>query len=195
MSHTAGPGTPPRDAGSGSIPLHRKLGIRPGHRVLVIGPPADLPVPLLALDGAPPVATRRGPSPGADPDHPHPEHPHPEHPHGGDHGEPADVVLMFCPDVASLTAGLPAAMSDTAEQGRCWVGWPKRASGVPTDLTEHLVRATGLATGWVDVKVCAISPIWSGLCFMRRSRPGADALTASTGRPVDGGPVTGEEQR
>jgi hypothetical protein len=49
-----------------------------------------------------------------------------------------------------------------------WVAWPKRAANVPTDLTEDRVRAFGLAAGLVDVKVCAISEIWSGLKFVRR---------------------------
>ena len=49
-----------------------------------------------------------------------------------------------------------------------WVAWPKQASKVPTDLTENLVRERGLAVGLVDVKVCAISELWSGLKFVRR---------------------------
>jgi hypothetical protein len=54
--------------------------------------------------------------------------------------------------------------------GRLWVCWPKRSSGVATDLTEHIVRELGLAEGTVDIKVCAIDDIWSGLAFVRRLR-------------------------
>jgi hypothetical protein len=49
-----------------------------------------------------------------------------------------------------------------------WVAWPKKASGVATDLTENVVREIGLPLGWVDVKVCAIDETWSGLKFYRR---------------------------
>ena len=55
-----------------------------------------------------------------------------------------------------------------SDRGAVWVAWPKRASGVPTDLTEHVVREVVLASGWVDVKVCAIDSTWSGLkCVLR----------------------------
>jgi hypothetical protein len=49
-----------------------------------------------------------------------------------------------------------------------WIAWPKKASGVKTDLTENVVREFGLSAGWVDYKVCAIDETWSGLCFARR---------------------------
>jgi hypothetical protein len=51
-----------------------------------------------------------------------------------------------------------------------WVAWPKKASGVATDLTEDVVRGIGLAVGWVDVKVCAVDEVWSGLKFLRRKQ-------------------------
>jgi hypothetical protein len=49
-----------------------------------------------------------------------------------------------------------------------WVSWPKKTSGVATDVNENVVRAIGLAAGLVDVKVCAVTEIWSGLKFVRR---------------------------
>jgi hypothetical protein len=55
-----------------------------------------------------------------------------------------------------------------ATAGRLWVCWPKKSSGVPTDLTENEVRELGLAGGLVDVKVCAVDATWSGLAFVRR---------------------------
>jgi hypothetical protein len=84
-------------------------------------------------------------------------------------GGPFDVLLLFCPDAARMAAVLPQAMAATARGGRCWVAWPKRASKVPTDLTEDVVRAAALAAGWVDVKVAAVDLVWSGLCLMRRT--------------------------
>ena len=55
-----------------------------------------------------------------------------------------------------------------ATAGGLWISWPKRASGVPTDITEDIVREIGLANGLVDNKVCAVDDIWSGLRFVRR---------------------------
>jgi hypothetical protein len=82
---------------------------------------------------------------------------------------PFAVLLLFCPDAARMAAVLPDAMARTGPGGRCWVAWPKRASKMPTDLTEDVVRETALAAGWVDVKVAAVDHIWSGLCLMRRT--------------------------
>jgi hypothetical protein len=55
-----------------------------------------------------------------------------------------------------------------APAGMLWIGWPKKSSGVITDMNENVVRETGLAAGLVDVKVCAITEVWSGLKFVRR---------------------------
>jgi hypothetical protein len=87
---------------------------------------------------------------------------------GWDDG-PYDVLLLFCTDAARMATVLPDAMARTATGGRCWVAWPKRASKVPTDLTEDVVRDAALAVGWVDVKVAAVDAVWSGLCLMRRT--------------------------
>lgn len=81
---------------------------------------------------------------------------------------PYDVVLLFCPAVADLERGWPAAVARTAVAGALWVAWPKRSSGVVTDVSEHAVREFGLGQGLVDVKVCAIDATWSGLKFVRR---------------------------
>jgi hypothetical protein len=70
--------------------------------------------------------------------------------------------------VAALEAALLPAATALTPAGMLWVAWPKRAANVPTDLTDDRVRAFGLAAGAVDVKVCAISEIWSGLKFVRR---------------------------
>jgi hypothetical protein len=80
------------------------------------------------------------------------------------------VVVAFCPDVATLHRRLPDLLPRVTQEGRLWVCWPKKASGVPTDLTENDVRRAGLAAGVVDVKVCAVDATWSGLCLMTRLR-------------------------
>lgn len=80
----------------------------------------------------------------------------------------ADLVLLFCGDRARLETRLPVVLSRTVPAGMVWVAWPKRSSGVPTDLTEDVVREVALATGVVDVKVAAIDQTWSGLKLVRR---------------------------
>ena len=82
--------------------------------------------------------------------------------------EPYDVVLMFCPSLAELRRGWVKAVQRTVVNGALWIAWPKKSSGVPTDLTENVVREHALANGLVDVKVCAIDEIWSGLKLVRR---------------------------
>lgn len=131
-------------AGYSGTPLHRKLGVAAGHRVLVTGLPAGFDAAVLDPDGTATVHRRASGTAGY------------------------DVILLFCPDSAALRAALPAAMERTVTAGRCWVAWPKKASKVPTDLTEDVVRAAALAVGWVDVKVCAVDAVWSGLCLVRR---------------------------
>src|SRR4249919_107870 len=141
--HRAPVAAPPEStaapAGYSGMPLHRKLGIAPGHRVLAWQAPDGFPLATLSLGGAATVLTRPASRPAS-----------------GRY----DVILLFCPDLAALHRRLPAAMARTASGGRCWVAWPKRASGVPTDLTENEVRGAGLAAGWVDVKVCAVDDTW-----------------------------------
>ena len=130
-------------AGYSGTPLPGKLGIKPGSRVLLDGAPADLP--LAPLPDGVDLRRRAG-------------------------GEPYDVVLLFAPDAARLRARWPALVPRLSTAGRLWVCWPKKSSGVPTDLDENAVRAFGLGGGLVDVKVCAVDATWSGLAFVRRLR-------------------------
>jgi hypothetical protein len=81
---------------------------------------------------------------------------------------PARITVLFCADSSVLAADLPAAAGAVDRDGALWVCWPKRASKVPTDLSDGVVRDAGLATGLVDVKVAAIDPTWSGLKFVQR---------------------------
>ena len=129
-------------AGYSGTPLTRKLGVEAGSRVLVIGQPSGTDL------GVWECATR----------------------HSRAGKGLYDVVLAFVPDVATLRRRFAPAMAATTVPGRLWVCWPKRSSGVATDLTENIVRELGLAEGAVDIKVCAIDATWSGLAFVRRLR-------------------------
>lgn len=80
-----------------------------------------------------------------------------------------DVVVQFALERAVLERRLTALTVAIAPAGALWVAWPKRASKVPTDITEDVVRDVALPVGLVDVKVCAIDAIWSGLKLVIRT--------------------------
>ena len=80
----------------------------------------------------------------------------------------AITSAVFVVRTRDLADRFPALKERLATAGGLWVAWPKRASGVATDLTETVVREIGLAGGLVDNKVCAIDDTWSGLRFVRR---------------------------
>lgn len=90
----------------------------------------------------------------------------PHHTRAGN--QPYDIVLLFCPDLAALRHRWAGALRRTATNGALWIAWPKRSSGVRTDLTEDVVREFALPHGVVDVKVCAVDEVWSGLKLVRR---------------------------
>jgi len=129
-------------AGYSGTPLAKKLGLKAGQRIALHGAPEEF---LRMLDPRPAGIVWRA-----------------------DLRATVDGVLLFAPMVAALEAALLPAASALTPAGMLWIAWPKRAAKVPTDLTEDRVRAFGLAAGLVDVKVCAISEIWSGLKFVRR---------------------------
>jgi hypothetical protein len=81
-----------------------------------------------------------------------------------------DVALAFATERARFEHQIAALVPNLAEGGMLWLAWPKKSSGVPTDVTEHTLRAIVLPTGWVDVKVCAIDATWSALKFLRRRK-------------------------
>jgi hypothetical protein len=83
-------------------------------------------------------------------------------------GEPYDVVLAFCPDLARLLDRFEPLARRITPAGALWISWPKKSSGVATDLTENVVRDVGLDAGLVDVKVAAVDATWSGLKFVYR---------------------------
>jgi hypothetical protein len=130
-------------AGYSGTPLPRKLGIKPGHRVALLGAPDGFERQTLGeLPGG--VAVRRRA------------------------GGTADVIVTFHTARAELERRLPAlrAMMDPA--AGLWIAWPKRASKVATNITEDVLREIALPTGLVDNKVCAIDETWSGLRLVIR---------------------------
>ena len=131
-------------AGYSGTPLPRKLGIREGSRVLLVRAPEGFAGVLGELPAGVELVAAGTPE--------------------------LDVVVLFAADVAALHAELAALVPAIASAGGLWVAWPKRSSGVETDLDEHIVRAAGLDAGLVDNKVCAIDATWSGLRFVRRLR-------------------------
>jgi hypothetical protein len=129
-------------AGYTGRPLPKKLGIRPGSTVALLGAPPDFEQKLAPL----------------------PENVRLQKQARG----PASLILLFAKSRAGLDRRFPAALRALAEPAGLWIIWPKQASGVPTDLTQNTVRAFGLASGLVDYKICAIDDTWSGLLFTRR---------------------------
>jgi len=79
-----------------------------------------------------------------------------------------DLIQLFATTQAQLKRSFTQARKHLASNGALWVSWPKRSSGVNTDLNENIVREIGLALGLVDVKVCAVDDTWSGLKFVYR---------------------------
>ena len=75
----------------------------------------------------------------------------------------------FLDSLTELEKGI-VRMGEIAGDGRLWICWPKKTSGIGTDVTQNAVRSIGLASGLVDFKICAIDATWSGLCFTRRKK-------------------------
>ena len=136
-------------AGYSGTPLVKKLGIKPGATLALIGAPDGFDDTLGELpDG---VTVRRRLQ-----------------------GR-FDVIVAFYVESSVLERRLPALRRALAPAGGLWLAWPKRASGVATDLSDNVVRELGLAAGLVDNKVCAIDEVWSGLrlVYRLRDRPAA----------------------
>jgi CheY-like chemotaxis protein len=141
----AAPASPGVLAGYSGTPLPRKLGIKAGCAVALLGAPEGFEEELGELpEGVRFRRQARG---------------------------PADVILLFAPSQAHLRRRFPSAARTLAAGGRLWICWPKQASGVATDLTGTRVRSFGLDAGFVDFKIAAIDATWSGLAFARRKSP------------------------
>lgn len=129
-------------AGYSGTPLVRKLGIKDGFKVLAVSPPSHY----WALLGPMPDGVERA----------------------GPRARGIDFVHVFSESAADLRRRLPGLTRRIVSNGMIWVSWPKKASKVPTDLTEDVVRALALPLGLVDVKVCAVDDVWSGLKLVIR---------------------------
>jgi hypothetical protein len=129
-------------AGYSGTPLVQKLGIKPDARVHFAHAPVDFSYTLGPL---PPGVELVGGS-----------------------AKNLDFALLFVTDRATLADRFSKLARRLNPAGLLWVAWPKKASGVPTDVNENVVRDIGLAAGLVDVKVCAIDEVWSGLKFVYR---------------------------
>lgn len=126
--------------GYSGTPLAKKLGIKDGFHVALLHVPAEVKAELQnAL-----MKCRR------------------ETVVSGD----LDFIFLFAKSLAVLRVELSPAAKALAPAGMLWISWPKKSSGVPTDLTEDVIRQSGLAAGLVDVKVCAVTEVWSGLKFV-----------------------------
>lgn len=127
-------------AGYSGTPLPKKLGIKEQFRVAMFDLPADVKSELKTSLASCDVVK----------------------------DAPLDFAMIFVKTTAELKKQFPLFAKQLAPAGILWVSWPKKASGVATDLTENEVRKIGLDAGLVDVKVCAVNEIWSGLKFVIR---------------------------
>ena len=129
-------------AGYSKRSLVEKLGIKPQSNIAILNAPAGFAETLGALpDG---VALKSGLS------------------------KELQFIHAFYLDRRQLELQFPALKKALAESGALWISWPKKAAKIPTDLTENIVRETGLRHGLVDIKVCAVDAVWSGLKFVYR---------------------------
>jgi hypothetical protein len=139
-------------AGYSGTPLTKKLGIKEGFRVSLVGAPERFREELSDLPPGVTFVTSVGAQ--------------------------LDVILFFVKSQAELTRNFPRLASKLKPNGMLWIAWPKKASGVETDLADYNVRQIGLDAGLVDVKVCAVNEVWSGLKFVIRvkDRPSASKM-------------------
>ena len=133
-------------AGYSGTPLAKKLGVREGANLLLVNSPQEMEQWLAPLPDR--VQVKVLPDRGKARDQ--------------------DVIVFFPKDEKELTRRFGALARGLRPSGGLWVAWPKKASGVPTDLSDSVVRESGLSAGLVDNKVCAISEVWSGLRFVQR---------------------------
>jgi len=128
-------------AGYSGTPLAKKLGLKDGFRVYLVNPPNEFERELELPEDLRIIPAKV---------------------------RPLDLVLLFTKSEAKLRKEFPALAHKLRANGMLWVSWPKKASGVATDLNENIVRRIGLDAGLVDVKICAVNDVWSGLKFVYR---------------------------
>jgi hypothetical protein len=130
-------------AGYSGTPLAKKLGFKEGFRAGLVNAPQGFQKELAPL----PNDVQILPEPLS---------------------KPLDLILLFVDSQRALKTQFPKLARKLVSNGMLWIAWPKKASGVATDLAENDVRQIGLAAGLVDVKICAVNDIWSGLKFVYR---------------------------
>ncbi len=133
-------------AGYSGTPLPKKLGIKDDHAVAIIDAPADFLPTLAPLPSGVALHTDFAAA------------------------DSYDIILFFTKSRADLQRRFEVLMKALRSDGGLWISWPKKASGVATDVTEDVVRDIALAAGLVDNKVCAVDEIWSGLRLVVRLR-------------------------
>jgi len=126
--------------GYSGTPLPKKLGIKDGFRVALLHVPADVKA---ALADAFERCNVLKPAAGS-----------------------LDFILLSVKSRAALELDLAPAARALAPAGMLWISWPKKSSGVASDLDENIVRQSGIDAGLVDIKVCAVTEVWSGLKFV-----------------------------
>jgi len=131
-------------AGYSGKPLAQKLGIKAGSTIAILHAPRGYD---RTLGKVPARVTERTGATGA-----------------------LDFIQFFTSEKRDLEHEFGTLARALAPAGALWISWPKQSAGVPTDLTEDVIRAIGLAHGLVDVKVVAVDEIWSGLKFVRRAK-------------------------
>lgn len=129
-------------AGYSGTPLPKKLGIKEGSRVALVNAPKDFQSELGELPDDVQFIKRPAKS--------------------------LDIILLFVLTERELTRNFAKLAATLVSNGMIWIAWPKKSSGVVTDLSEPRVRQIGLDAGLVDVKICAIDDTWSGLKFVYR---------------------------
>jgi len=129
-------------AGYSGTPLVKKLGIKEGFRAALVGEPTGFRKELEGLPERVSFVTSVQ--------------------------NDLDFVLFFARSQSELLRNFPRLAVKLVPTGMLWIAWPKKASGIPTDLSDSVVRQIGLDAGLVDVKVCAVNEVWSGLKFVIR---------------------------
>ena len=129
-------------AGYSGTPLAKKLGIKENHRLALVNAPKNFLAELGPLPATTRVVERLT--------------------------KPLDLVMLFVRSEKILRQQFPLLAKKLASNGIIWIAWPKKSSGVATDLSFDRVQKIGLQGGLVDVKICAVDEIWSGLKFVYR---------------------------
>jgi hypothetical protein len=131
-------------AGYSGTPLPKKLGIKENQRIALVNAPSGFQNELGEIPENTTVVNRLT--------------------------APLDLVLCFVDRETKLTKQFPSLAKKLSTNGMLWIAWPKKSSGIPTDLVFNTVQRIGLNCGLVDVKICAVNDVWSGLKFVIRLR-------------------------